>query len=99
MTNQGELLKRHKSVMPGWISLYYDDPIEISHGDGFRVWDSGGNEYLDFGLAWGPLILGHSPDCVVEAIRQQAGKGLTFGAQHGSDLRPIIGCSVQRECA
>jgi len=43
-----ELLKRHKSVMPGWVALYYDDPIELSHGEGFRVWDSEGNEYLDF---------------------------------------------------
>ncbi|CAA9526603.1 MAG: hypothetical protein AVDCRST_MAG05-4028, partial [uncultured Rubrobacteraceae bacterium] len=34
MTNPEELLKRHKSVMPGWISLYYDDPVELSHGEG-----------------------------------------------------------------
>jgi 4-aminobutyrate aminotransferase len=74
MTNPNELIKRHKDVMPGWISLYYDDPIELSHGEGFRVWDSEGNEYLDFFGGIVTTISGHNIPEIVEAVREQAGK-------------------------
>jgi glutamate-1-semialdehyde 2,1-aminomutase len=57
-------------------------PLFFDHGSGSRVFDVDGNEYLDYGLAWGPLILGHSHPAVVEAVRRQAGRELTFGAQH-----------------
>jgi len=57
-------------------------PLFFDHGLGSRVFDVDGNEYLDYGLAWGPLILGHSHPAVVEAVRRQAGRALTFGAQH-----------------
>jgi 4-aminobutyrate aminotransferase len=69
-----ELLKRHKSVMPEWVALYYDDPIELSHGEGFRVWDSEGNEYLDFFGGIVTTISGHNIPEIVEAVREQAGK-------------------------
>jgi len=71
---QDELLKRHKAVIPEWIALYYDDPIELSHGEGFRVWDSGGNEYLDFFGGIVTTISGHNIPEIVEAVREQAGK-------------------------
>ena len=74
MTNPEELLKRHKAVIPEWISLYYDDPIELSHGEGFRVWDSEGNEYLDFFGGIVTTISGHNIPEIVEAVREQAGK-------------------------
>ena len=74
MTISEELLKRHKDVMPGWISLYYDDPIELAHGEGFRVWDSDGNEYLDFFGGIVTTISGHNIPEIVEAVREQAGK-------------------------
>ena len=57
-------------------------PLFYERGAGSRIWDVDGNEYIDFGLAWGPLILGHAPAGVTAAIVEQAGKGLTFGAQH-----------------
>ncbi|HEV2093416.1 MAG TPA: aspartate aminotransferase family protein [Rubrobacter sp.] len=69
-----ELLKRHKDVMPGWISLYYDEPIELSRGEGFRVWDSEGNEYLDFFGGIVTTVSGHNIPEIVEAVREQAGK-------------------------
>src|SRR5918993_5353324 len=51
-------------------------PLYFDHGKGSRVWDVDGNEYIDFGLAWGPLILGHAPDCIADAISTQVWKGL-----------------------
>jgi len=57
-------------------------PLFFDRGEGSRVFDVDGNSYLDYGLAWGPLILGHCHPHVVEAVRRQAGLALTFGAQH-----------------
>ena len=61
-------------------------PLYFDHGKGSRVWDVDGNEYVDFGLAWGPLILGHSPEVVADAVAAQARKALTFGAQHDLEI-------------
>lgn len=69
-----ELLKRHKAVIPEWISLYYDEPMELVRGEGFKVWDSGGNEYLDFFGGIVTTISGHDVPEIVEAVREQAGK-------------------------
>ncbi len=60
--------------MPEWVALYYDDPIELSHGEGFKVWDSEGNEYLDFFGGIVTTISGHNIPEIVEAVREQAGK-------------------------
>ena len=74
MTNPDELLKRHKAVIPEWISLYYEEPMELSRGEGFKVWDSEGNEYLDFFGGIVTTISGHNIPEIVEAVREQAGK-------------------------
>ena len=57
-------------------------PLFFEHGKGSRVTDVDGNTYIDYTLAWGPLILGHSPDVVNEAVSVQLSKGHTYGAQH-----------------
>lgn len=57
-------------------------PLYFTHGSGSRVTDVDGNEYLDYGLAWGPLILGHAHPAVVAAVEQATRRGMTFGAQH-----------------
>ena len=57
-------------------------PLAVERGAGPRLWDVDGNEYLDFGLAYGPMILGHSPAAVVAAMHRQLDRGLCFGACH-----------------
>lgn len=57
-------------------------PLFFKRGEGGCVVDVDGNVYFDYTLAWGPLMLGHTPAEVVEAIRRQAAEGSTFGAQH-----------------
>lgn len=74
MTNPEELLQRQKAVLPEWIALYYEKPMELVRGEGFKVWDSEGNEYLDFFGGIVTTISGHNIPEVVEAIREQAGK-------------------------
>ncbi|WP_457621498.1 glutamate-1-semialdehyde 2,1-aminomutase [Persephonella sp.] len=56
------------------------EPLFIQKGKGSRVWDVDGNEYIDYVLSWGPLILGHANDQIVNAIKQVANYGTSFGA-------------------
>ncbi|MFC7684523.1 glutamate-1-semialdehyde 2,1-aminomutase [Ureibacillus sp. GCM10028918] len=56
------------------------DPIFMESGKGAIIKDIDGNEYIDYVLSWGPLILGHSHPEVVAAIQEQVAKGASFGA-------------------
>ncbi len=55
-------------------------PVFMERGSGARVYDTDGKEYIDYLGSWGPLIVGHAHPRVVAAIRDQAGKGTSFGA-------------------
>lgn len=56
------------------------DPIFMQSGKGAIITDIDGNEYIDYVLSWGPLILGHSDPDVVEGIKRVAETGASFGA-------------------
>jgi 4-aminobutyrate aminotransferase len=71
-----ELYERHKSVLPEWAPLYYEQPIAIVDGDGRYVTDAEGNQYLDF---FGGILVtmsGYRVPEVVEAIKAQADRML-----------------------
>ncbi|MBO1005585.1 glutamate-1-semialdehyde 2,1-aminomutase [Pseudogracilibacillus auburnensis] len=55
------------------------DPIFMERGKGSHIFDIDGNEYIDYVLSWGPLILGHANDQVVEAMKKVAEQGSSFG--------------------
>ena len=74
MTNPDELLQRHKAALPSWMPLYYERPLELERGEGFRVWDSEGNEYLDFFGGIVTAISGHNVPEITEAIKGQVDK-------------------------
>ncbi|MEP6537404.1 MAG: aspartate aminotransferase family protein [Bryobacteraceae bacterium] len=57
-------------------------PLYFDRGAGSTIIDVDGNRYLDYALAWGPLILGHAPPEVTAAVADRLQKGFTFGAQH-----------------
>jgi 4-aminobutyrate aminotransferase len=76
MAKHEDLLKRHKAVLPAWIALYYDHPISIVDGDGRRVVDAEGNEYLDFFGGILTTMTGYKVPSVVKAIQDQAAKML-----------------------
>jgi 4-aminobutyrate aminotransferase len=69
-----ELLARHRKVMPSWLALYYDQPIELVDGKGCRVVDGEGNSYLDFFGGILVTMVGYNLPEVVEAVRDQAGR-------------------------
>ncbi|MCE4956245.1 glutamate-1-semialdehyde 2,1-aminomutase [Macrococcoides caseolyticum] len=56
------------------------DPIFMDHGKGSKIYDIDGNEYIDYVLSWGPLILGHADENVTNALNQAVLKGSSFGA-------------------
>jgi len=70
----GELLARHREVLPKWLALYYQEPIELVRGEGTRVWDGAGKEYLDFFGGIVTTISGHAVQGLVDALTEQAGK-------------------------
>ncbi len=61
-------------------------PLYFERGCGARVTDVDGNAYIDYGLAWGPLILGHAPAEIVAAVSAQLHRGFTFGAQNEVEI-------------
>jgi glutamate-1-semialdehyde 2,1-aminomutase len=55
-------------------------PPFIERGDGSRIFDADGNEYIDYVGSWGPLILGHRHPAILEALRDAMTRGTSFGA-------------------
>ena len=87
-TPHEELLARHRKVMPNWLTLFYEEPIELVSGQGCRVTDAEGHTYLDFFGGILTTMTGHAVPEVVDAIRTQAGRML-----HTSTLyliRPMV---------
>lgn len=81
--------KEARPLMPGGVNSPVRafpsvdlNPIFMDHGKGSRVYDIDGNEYIDYVLSWGPLILGHADDKVIAFLKETAEKGTSFGAPH-----------------
>jgi glutamate-1-semialdehyde 2,1-aminomutase len=55
------------------------EPFFIARAKGARIWDVDGNEYIDYVGSWGPAILGHAPNVVVDLVCEAATRGLSFG--------------------
>ncbi|MGI8336463.1 aspartate aminotransferase family protein [Actinomadura scrupuli] len=71
-----DLLARHRAVIPNWVALYYDEPIEIVSGRGNRVTDAGGNTYLDFFAGILTNMIGYDVPEVREAVERQLATGV-----------------------
>ncbi|EHC5294267.1 glutamate-1-semialdehyde 2,1-aminomutase [Listeria monocytogenes serotype 1/2a] len=78
--------KEAEKVLPGGVNSPVRafnsvdaSPVFMDHGKGAYITDVDGNEYIDYVLSWGPLILGHADPAVVNAITKAALKGTSFG--------------------
>jgi 4-aminobutyrate aminotransferase len=71
-----ELLARHRAVIPNWVGIYYDEPIEIVSGQGCRVTDGQGRTYLDFFAGILTNMLGYDVPEVREAVQRQIASGI-----------------------
>src|SRR5689334_6478260 len=62
-------------------------PFVVERGEGSRIWDVDGREYIDFVLSWGPLVLGHAPPVVLAALEETMRRGTSFGIPTESEVR------------
>ncbi|CAN5491533.1 glutamate-1-semialdehyde 2,1-aminomutase [soil metagenome] len=81
-----DLFRRAKRFIPGGVNSPVRafrgldrEPFFVERAQGSRIWDTDGNEYIDYVGTWGPAILGHAPSVVVEAVRDAATRGISFG--------------------
>src|SRR6185503_21110979 len=82
-----ELYAKAKTYFPGGVNSpvralksVYGTALFIDKGDGCRIWDADGNEFIDFCCSWGPLILGHNHAKVREKVIEVMQHGMSFGA-------------------
>ncbi|MFC0555280.1 aspartate aminotransferase family protein [Planotetraspora thailandica] len=75
-SGSAELLARHRAVLPNWVNLYYDEPIEIVSGKGNRVVDASGKSYLDFFAGILTNMIGYDVPEVREAVERQLATGI-----------------------
>ncbi|PYS44051.1 MAG: glutamate-1-semialdehyde-2,1-aminomutase [Acidobacteria bacterium] len=87
MNRSEGLFNRAQKVIPGGVNspvrafrAVGGKPVFIQRGNGARIWDVDGKEYIDFVGSWGPLIFGHRPPEVMEALNRVLAIGTSFGA-------------------
>jgi len=87
------LMARARELFPGGVSSPVrafggvgGEPFVVERGAGARIWDVDGNEYLDYVLSWGPLVLGHAPAMVLDALRETMERGTSFGIPTGLEV-------------
>ena len=62
------------------------EPLYIERAKGSKIYDVDGNEFIDYIGSWGPMILGHANERVINAIKEAAGKGTSFGASSEKEI-------------
>lgn len=86
-----KLFERSKGLIPAYTQTLAKGPTQwvngiapkyLRNGKGSHVWDVDGNEYIDYNMGIGPIVLGYCYDKVDEAIRKQLGEGITFSLMH-----------------
>jgi glutamate-1-semialdehyde 2,1-aminomutase len=87
------MFDRAKELMPGGVNSPVRafrnvdcEPFFVQRAEGAYVWDADGNRYVDFVGSWGPMILGHRHPEVIEAVRNAALLGTSFGAPHEAEV-------------
>ncbi len=92
-TRSGELYRRALQLLPGGVNspvramrAIGRDPIFIERAAGAELFDVDGNRYVDYVCSWGPMIHGHTHPAVLDAIREAAGRGTSFGAPTAGEV-------------
>ena len=88
LSTRSELYRRALELIPGGVNspvramraVGLDEPFFAARGEGAYLVDVDGNRYLDWVMSWGPLLFGHADPETVEAVREAALRGTTFGA-------------------
>jgi len=87
-------MERARALFPGGVSSPVrafrgvgGEPFVVARGAGSRIWDADGNEYIDYVLSWGPLVLGHAPAVVLDALDDTMRRGTSFGIPTELELK------------
>ncbi|WP_282158327.1 aspartate aminotransferase family protein [Shimia thalassica] len=86
LTSQSDWIARARAVLPAGGFGNFDPGIVIARGEGSHVWDEDGNEYIDYLIGSGPMLLGHGHPEVMEAVLEQLPKGMTFFANNAKGI-------------
>lgn len=86
LTTQADWITRARAVLPAGGFGNFDPGIVIARGEGSHVWDEDGNEYVDYLIGSGPMLLGHGHPEVVEAVLEQLPLGMTFFANNAKGI-------------
>ena len=91
--NSLNAVKRAETLMPGGVSSPVRafksvglSPVVIKKAKGGRIYDIDGNEYIDYVMSYGPMILGHADERVVKAVSSSAADGFSFGATTEAEI-------------
>ena len=101
LKTQDEWIARAKEVLPAAGFGNFENDIIIKEGNGSKVWDEDGNEYIDYLIGSGPMLLGHGHPEVMEAILKQLPQGMTFfannskGIELAEEICNAVRCSEQ----
>ena len=86
-----KLFLRAKGLFPSGVThdgRYFEPfPVYVVRAQGSRKWDADGNEYIDYWVGHGALLLGHGNSKVVQAVTEQIRKGTHYGASHELEIR------------
>jgi glutamate-1-semialdehyde 2,1-aminomutase len=92
-TRSGELYRRALQLLPGGVNspvramqAIGRDPIFIERAAGAELFDVDGNRYVDYVCSWGPMIHGHAHPAVLDAVKEAAGRGTSFGAPTAGEV-------------
>ena len=89
--NSERLFEESRKYIPGGVNsplrAFKPYPFFVKSGEGSHLSDIDGNQYIDYCLAYGPLILGHADPKVVEALKRQAQLGTTYGAPTEGEIK------------
>jgi glutamate-1-semialdehyde 2,1-aminomutase len=98
-----EMLERSRRSLAGGVSSPFRAkapmPLFFEDGKGARLYDVDGNEYVDYQLAWGPMILGYGHPAMVERLRRQVERPLSYGAQHELEITVAERIQAMVPCA
>ena len=83
---QSDWIARAREVLPAAGFGNFDTSIVIARGQGSRVWDEDGAEYVDYLIGSGPMLLGHGHPEVLEAVLEQVARGMTFFANNAKGI-------------
>ncbi|MEO0944850.1 MAG: aminotransferase class III-fold pyridoxal phosphate-dependent enzyme [Pseudomonadota bacterium] len=86
LTSQSDWIARAHAVLPAGGFGNFDPGIIIARGEGSHVWDEDGDEYVDYLIGSGPMLLGHGHPEVIEAVLEQLPNGMTFFANNAKGI-------------